>query len=177
MTALIIRDFGATGRGLENDSVAFRRAAAEFNDAGGGALLIPQGELDLQDLAGACGLGYAWRPQPILQFVGCSSPVVIEGEGEHETVLMRRLGFGSARLSRAGPASGRLLRGACIFGFGSPTRTLRPRSSAATSRISASRTSPPRPWWRCPGNNLLFDRHRSQKEPHWYMDLGAIVDT
>jgi hypothetical protein len=89
MAEFNVRDFGATGRGIEDDTTAFQQAAAALNDAGGGTIRIPAGEYKVgrQQLAGQCGLGYAWRPEPILQISRCANEVIIEGEGEHETVL------------------------------------------------------------------------------------------
>jgi Pectate lyase superfamily protein len=159
MTALNIRDFGATGRGLENDTVAFQQAATELNAADGGTLFIPHGEyqVGLQDLAGACGLGYAWRPQPILQLVGCSSPVLIEGEGEYETVLKAAPGlrFGAFvlhRWSEPEPDNPSVSFRSLVRGTG-----LEQVIFQEDLRLPASADP--------------------NKEPPWYIDLGTVIET
>ena len=91
-----VRDFGATGRGIDDDTQAFQNAAAMIEREHGGELLIPAGVylVGRQDpLAGRPGLGYAYRGQPILEIANCVFPIVIRGAGEQSTVLKARPGL------------------------------------------------------------------------------------
>jgi Pectate lyase superfamily protein len=89
MAEFNVRDYGATGRGIDDDTCAFQKAANALNDARGGTILIPPGEYKVgrQHLAGQPSQGYAWQPEPILQIHDCTGEVIIQGGGENETVL------------------------------------------------------------------------------------------
>lgn len=58
-------------------------AAQEIERRDGGILEIPNGLYNVgkQTFAGQAGLGYAYRPSPMLQINGCNQPVVIRGNG------------------------------------------------------------------------------------------------
>lgn len=58
-----VKDYGALGDGISNDTQAFIAASAALSAHGGGVLRIPQGVYVVgeQTLAGQLGLGYAYR--------------------------------------------------------------------------------------------------------------------
>lgn len=78
-----VKDFGAVGDGVTNDTDAFAAASTAINAAGGGKLIIPPGTyiLGKQLFAGAFGKGYAYQPSPMLTFTNCTKPVIVEGNG------------------------------------------------------------------------------------------------
>jgi hypothetical protein len=73
--------FGARGDGWTNDTLAFAKMATLINDRGGGAIeLRPTTYIvgrQIPDLSGE----YGYKPQPILNFVGCSRDLIINGNG------------------------------------------------------------------------------------------------
>ena len=81
--AVSVKDFGATGDGVTNDTAAFQAAATYINAQDGGKLIIPAGTylVGSQTFAGAGGLGYAYLGADILHIQNCSKPVVIECDG------------------------------------------------------------------------------------------------
>lgn len=78
-----VKDFGAVGDGITNDTDAFYAAATAINAAGGGKLVIPPGTyiVGKQTFAGAMGLGYSYLGQSILEFISCTKSLIIEGNG------------------------------------------------------------------------------------------------
>ena len=78
-----VKDFGAVGDGVTNDTDAFAAASARINALGGGTLVIPPGTyiIGKQTFAGAFGLGYAYAPSTVLSFNGCTKPVSVLGCG------------------------------------------------------------------------------------------------
>jgi hypothetical protein len=78
-----VKDFGAVGDGVTNDTDAFAAAAAAINAAGGGKLIIPAGTyiVGKQTLAGATGLGYSYLAADLLKITNCTKSVIIEGNG------------------------------------------------------------------------------------------------
>lgn len=78
-----VKDFGAVGDGVTNDTAAFAAASAYITVQGGGKLVIPQGTyiVGQQTFAGATGKGYAYQASTILSFTNCTKPVVVEGNG------------------------------------------------------------------------------------------------
>lgn len=78
-----VKDFGAVGDGVTNDTDAFVAASAYINLIGGGKLIIPPGTyiVGKQTFAGAFGQGYSYKGNPILSFISCTLPVYVEGYG------------------------------------------------------------------------------------------------
>jgi hypothetical protein len=75
--------FGAKGDGVANDTRALRLTAAFVNRRGGGRIVFVPGTyvVGRQQLAGAYGRGYAWKPEAILKLEGNTGAVVVEGGG------------------------------------------------------------------------------------------------
>jgi len=78
-----VRDFGAVGDGVTNDTDAFSAASAYITSLGGGKLVIPRGTyvVGKQTFAGATGKGYSYQSSPIINIVNCVNPVIIEFQG------------------------------------------------------------------------------------------------
>lgn len=78
-----VKDFGAVGDGVTNDTAAFAAAAARIQLLGGGKIVIPAGTyiVGQQTFAGAFGKGYAYQAAKILKIENCTKPVVIQCEG------------------------------------------------------------------------------------------------
>lgn len=81
-----VKDFGAVGDGVTNDTDAFAAAAAYITAQGGGTLEIPFGTyiVGKQTFNGTFyENGQTWRyaPSPILWFDSCTNPVVVNGNG------------------------------------------------------------------------------------------------
>lgn len=78
-----VKDFGAVGNGVTNDTDAFAAASAYITTLGGGTLIIPPGTyiVGKQVFAGQNGLGYSYKGQKILDFFQCSKPVRVIGDG------------------------------------------------------------------------------------------------
>ena len=91
-----VKDFGAVGNGVADDTSAFQAAAAYINAQDGGKVIIPAGTyiVGQQTFAGATGLGYAYRGADIFYVQNCTRPVVIESQGA--TVKFKNnMNFGS----------------------------------------------------------------------------------
>ncbi len=78
-----VKDFGAVGDGVTNDTDAFNNAAAYINSQGGGKLIVPFGTylVGKQTFAGATGKGYSYLGSDIISIQNCPNPVVIEFQG------------------------------------------------------------------------------------------------
>src|SRR5690349_7627382 len=78
-----VRDLGATGDGVTNDTTAFQQAAALINSAHGGMLVIPPGDyiVGRQKLTGIHNKTGSYIGEDILFIHDCKRPVVIEGAG------------------------------------------------------------------------------------------------
>jgi hypothetical protein len=89
-TVISVKDYGAKGDGVTNDTDAFALASAAINAADGGTLTIPPGLyiVGKQVFAGATGKGFAYgdpagsfgAPSAI-NIKNCTLPVVIQGNG------------------------------------------------------------------------------------------------
>jgi hypothetical protein len=78
--AVTPEQFGAKGDAVTDDSVAFRRAALEIQQNGGGVLWLRPVIYRVGAQSGARG-GYAFAPTPLIEIRGCIKPVVISGNG------------------------------------------------------------------------------------------------
>lgn len=83
MVQVNVKDYGAKGDGITNDTKAFQDAAAALNASDGGKLIIPKGVyiVGKQTFAGATGKGYSYTGENILRIDGCDNPVIIDGGG------------------------------------------------------------------------------------------------
>lgn len=75
-----IRDFGAIGDGITNDTKAFQKASA-YLEANGGTLIIDSGTYiaGKQKLSGSYYAGYSYYAEPILEFKYATKPIIIIG--------------------------------------------------------------------------------------------------
>jgi len=78
-----VKDFGAVGDGITNDTDAFLAASAYINSQDGGKLVIPAGTyiVGKQTFAGSAGLGYAYLGSNVIDINNCTNPVVLEFQG------------------------------------------------------------------------------------------------
>lgn len=75
-----IKNFGAVGDGIINDTKAFQSAAA-YLQANGGTLIIDSGTyiVGIQKLSGSYEAGSAYFAEPILEFNNATKPIIITG--------------------------------------------------------------------------------------------------
>lgn len=75
--------FGAKGDGRTNDSAAMAALSAAVSAAGGGTVHFRRATYLIggQSAIGREDVLYAFQPTPLLEFKGCSRPLVIEGNG------------------------------------------------------------------------------------------------
>jgi len=76
-------DFGAKGDGVTNDTAAFAALAAAINARGGGTIELRSTTyvVGAQDRGFGRADGYAYVPAPVMELVGCTSPLIIRGNG------------------------------------------------------------------------------------------------
>ena len=76
-------EFGAKGDGATNDTASFRALAEAVNRAGGGTMEFRRTTyvVGRQAPAGKADSLYYFQPTPLLEFVKCSKPLVIHGNG------------------------------------------------------------------------------------------------
>lgn len=92
-----IRSFGAKGDGKTNDTEAFLKATAFFNERGGnGTLTIPKGIyiIGQQKMSNGDENKYAYTGDDILSFTNCNN-LVVKGEKGSELKYADKLKFGS----------------------------------------------------------------------------------
>ena len=74
--------FGAVGDGKGNDSAAFARLAAHVSAQGGGTVVFRRTTyLVGAQRRGVGTAGWAFAPEPLLEFTGCHLPLVLHGNG------------------------------------------------------------------------------------------------
>jgi len=81
--AVTPEQFGAKGDGVSNDSAAFAAMAAQVNARGGGEIVLRRTTYIVGQQTRAFGAGafYAFEPAKIMEFAGCTRPLVIRGNG------------------------------------------------------------------------------------------------
>lgn len=81
--AVTPEQFGAKGDGVTNDSAAFAAMAAHVNAQGGGEIVLRRAVyiVGRQTQAFRRGTSFAFEPAKIMEFVGCTRPLVIRGNG------------------------------------------------------------------------------------------------
>lgn len=77
--AINVKDFGAKGDGVTNDTKAFQAATEAINANKGGKLLIPAGVYIVgeQVFAGEFGKGYAYKGFPVMDFKDAKDVVIV----------------------------------------------------------------------------------------------------
>lgn len=73
--------FGARGDGATNDTAAFARMAAFVNTRNGGEIVLRRTTYVVGRQVPGGGDGYAFGPAPIMDFHGCTAPLVVHGNG------------------------------------------------------------------------------------------------
>jgi hypothetical protein len=73
--------FGARGDGRTNDTAAFAKMAAYVNRLGGGQVVLRPTTYIVGQQSTVSGSIYAYAPAPIMDFIGCSRPLAIQGNG------------------------------------------------------------------------------------------------
>lgn len=78
-----VKNYGARGDGVTNDTAAFGAASTALQNAGGGILLVPPGTylVGTQTFAGQTGLAYSYLPATLIHIVGCPRSVLVTGYG------------------------------------------------------------------------------------------------
>lgn len=81
MAIFNVKDYGAYGDNVHNDTQAFIAACTALMQAHGGTLLIPAGTylVGEQTFAGQNNQGYAYAGKDIITISNCTEPVLIEG--------------------------------------------------------------------------------------------------
>jgi hypothetical protein len=81
--AVTPEQFGAKGDGVSNDSAAFAAMAAHVNAQGGGEIVLRRTTyiIGRQTQAFRRGTSFAFEPAKIMEFTGCTRPLVIRGNG------------------------------------------------------------------------------------------------
>lgn len=80
--AVTPEQFGARGDGVTNDTEAFARLAAHVVRQGGGEIALRRTTYIVgRQQRGSARTGYAFEPGGILEFVGCTRPLVLRGNG------------------------------------------------------------------------------------------------
>ncbi len=90
--SISVKDFGAIGDGVTNDTDAFAAASAFINTQDGGTIFIPRGTYVVGRQIFTAGAGY--KPHPIIKIQDCAQPVKIIGNGA-KFIAAPGLRFGS----------------------------------------------------------------------------------
>jgi hypothetical protein len=81
VAAIAPESFGARGDGTTNDTAAFAAMAAFVNARGGGEIVLRRTTYLVGMQRHQPGRQYAFGPAPIMEFLGCTGPLVIRGNG------------------------------------------------------------------------------------------------
>lgn len=73
--------FGARGDGRSNDTDAFAAMTAFVNSRGGGEIVLRRTTYIIGKQRRQPGEPYAFEPAAVMEFIGCTKPVVIRGNG------------------------------------------------------------------------------------------------
>lgn len=79
--AITPEGFGARGDGTTDDTAAFAAMAAFVNARGGGEIVLRRTTYMVGRQKRQLDSDYAFEPAPIMEFTGCSRPLIIRGNG------------------------------------------------------------------------------------------------
>lgn len=80
-TPITPEQFGALGDGRTNDSAAFARMARFVSAQGGGEIALRPTTYIVGGHAPQGSAGYAFAPVPVMDFFGCTGPLIVRGNG------------------------------------------------------------------------------------------------
>ena len=128
-----VRDYGAKGDGVTNDTYAFAQASAYISSVGTGTLLIPPGKYIVgkqASISGGTANSQVYKPDPIIQIQNCRGPVLIEGQsGDSDDVRVVLRAADGLRFGSFDPATG------AVYNPALPFTDIRYRADAYTGMI------------------------------------------